>query len=99
MNLSATLCTSPTLTPRRRLDETRAAGQPKLRWDKPEPFVEAAEQPDLTAVIQRWAMCLCRAVSYRCSGEAGPTGYCHCTDCGRAIGDAQKYRVGTFGFG
>jgi len=34
---------APTLAPRRRLDETRAARQPKLRWEKPEPFVEAAE--------------------------------------------------------
>ena len=34
---------APTLAPRRRLDETRAARQPKLRWEKPEPYVEAAE--------------------------------------------------------
>jgi glycine dehydrogenase subunit 2 len=34
---------APQYAPRRRLDETRAARQPKLRWDKPEPFVEAAE--------------------------------------------------------
>jgi glycine dehydrogenase subunit 2 len=34
---------APIFAPRRRLDETRAARQPKLRWQKPEPFVEAAE--------------------------------------------------------
>jgi glycine dehydrogenase subunit 2 len=34
---------APTLAPRRRLDETRAARQPKLRWERPEPYVEAAE--------------------------------------------------------
>jgi glycine dehydrogenase subunit 2 len=34
---------APTLAPRRRLDETRAARQPKLRWEKAEPYVEAAE--------------------------------------------------------
>ena len=34
---------APALAPRRRLDETRAARQPKLRWEKPEPYVEAAE--------------------------------------------------------
>jgi glycine dehydrogenase subunit 2 len=34
---------APTLAPRRRLDETRAARQPKLRWEKPEPYVAAAE--------------------------------------------------------
>jgi glycine dehydrogenase subunit 2 len=34
---------APTLAPRRRLDETRAARSPKLRWEKPAPFVEAAE--------------------------------------------------------
>jgi glycine dehydrogenase subunit 2 len=34
---------APMLAPRRRLDETRAARQPKLRWQRPEPFVEAAE--------------------------------------------------------
>ncbi len=34
---------APMLAPRRRLDETRAARQPKLRWEPPAPFVEAAE--------------------------------------------------------
>ncbi|HET7717598.1 MAG TPA: aminomethyl-transferring glycine dehydrogenase subunit GcvPB [Bauldia sp.] len=34
---------APMLAPRRRLDETRAARQPKLRWAPPEPFVQAAE--------------------------------------------------------
>ncbi len=34
---------APTLAPRRRLDETRAARQLKLRWQKPEPWREAAE--------------------------------------------------------
>jgi glycine dehydrogenase subunit 2 len=34
---------APMLAPRRRLDETRAARSPKLRWEKPEPYVEAAE--------------------------------------------------------
>jgi glycine dehydrogenase subunit 2 len=34
---------APMLAPRRRLDETRAARQPKLRWEKPAPYVEAAE--------------------------------------------------------
>jgi glycine dehydrogenase subunit 2 len=34
---------APTLAPRRRLDETRAARSPKLRWEKPAPYSEAAE--------------------------------------------------------
>ena len=34
---------APQLAPRRRLDETRAARQPKLRWEKPAPYSEAAE--------------------------------------------------------
>ena len=34
---------APLLAPRRRLDETRAARQPKLKWVKPEPWSEAAE--------------------------------------------------------
>ena len=34
---------APLLAPRRRLDETRAARQPKLKWEKPQPWSEAAE--------------------------------------------------------
>ncbi len=34
---------APQLAPRRRLDETRAARQPKLKWQKPAPWSEAAE--------------------------------------------------------
>jgi glycine dehydrogenase subunit 2 len=34
---------APVLAPRRRLDETRAARSPKLRWERPQPFSEAAE--------------------------------------------------------
>ncbi|MCP4382387.1 MAG: aminomethyl-transferring glycine dehydrogenase subunit GcvPB, partial [Hyphomicrobiales bacterium] len=34
---------APALAPRRRLDETRAARSPKLKWEKPEPWSEAAE--------------------------------------------------------
>ncbi len=34
---------APMLAPRRRLDETRAARQPKLKWERPTPFSEAAE--------------------------------------------------------
>jgi len=34
---------APLLAPRRRLDETRAARSPKLRWEKPAPYSEAAE--------------------------------------------------------
>ena len=34
---------APMLAPRRRLDETRAARSPKLRWEKPAPYSEAAE--------------------------------------------------------
>jgi len=34
---------APQLAPRRRLDETRAARSPKLRWEKPKPYSEAAE--------------------------------------------------------
>jgi glycine dehydrogenase subunit 2 len=34
---------APTRTPRRRLDETRAARQPKLKWEAPEPLPQAAE--------------------------------------------------------
>jgi glycine dehydrogenase subunit 2 len=34
---------APIFAPRRRLDETRAARQPRLRWERPEPWSEAAE--------------------------------------------------------
>jgi glycine dehydrogenase subunit 2 len=34
---------APQLAPRRRLDETRAARSPKLRWEPPAPYSEAAE--------------------------------------------------------
>ena len=34
---------APRLAPRRRLDETRAARQPVLKWTPPEPYEEAAE--------------------------------------------------------
>jgi glycine dehydrogenase subunit 2 len=34
---------APRYAPRRRLDETRAARAPKLKWERPEPFSEAAE--------------------------------------------------------
>jgi len=34
---------APYHAPRRRLDETRAARNPVLRWSRPEPFKEAAE--------------------------------------------------------
>ena len=34
---------APLFAPRRRLDETRAARSPKLKWEKPEPYSEAAE--------------------------------------------------------
>jgi glycine dehydrogenase subunit 2 len=34
---------APQFAPRRRLDETRAARQPKLKWERPEPWSEAAE--------------------------------------------------------
>jgi glycine dehydrogenase subunit 2 len=34
---------APMFAPRRRLDETRAARSPKLRWEKPAPYAEAAE--------------------------------------------------------
>ncbi|HVY20344.1 MAG TPA: aminomethyl-transferring glycine dehydrogenase subunit GcvPB [Bauldia sp.] len=34
---------APLFAPRRRLDETRAARQPKLKWEKPPPYSEAAE--------------------------------------------------------
>jgi glycine dehydrogenase subunit 2 len=34
---------APQFAPRRRLDETRAARSPKLKWEGPEPWSEAAE--------------------------------------------------------
>ena len=34
---------APRLAPRGRLDETRAARQPRLKWQPPEPFSDAAE--------------------------------------------------------
>ena len=34
---------APRFAPRRRLDETRAARAPKLTWERPQPFSEAAE--------------------------------------------------------
>ncbi|OJX51293.1 aminomethyl-transferring glycine dehydrogenase subunit GcvPB [Devosia sp. 66-22] len=34
---------APTRAPRRRLDETRAARQPKLKWEAPQPLPQAAE--------------------------------------------------------
>jgi hypothetical protein len=32
--------------------------------------------------------CLCGAVRYSISGELGPAGYCHCSDCRRVTGSA-----------
>ena len=32
--------------------------------------------------------CLCESVRYRISGELGPLGYCHCSQCRRASGSA-----------
>jgi hypothetical protein len=32
--------------------------------------------------------CLCGAVRYSITGEVGPAGYCHCTDCRRVTGSA-----------
>ncbi|MEJ0012229.1 MAG: aminomethyl-transferring glycine dehydrogenase subunit GcvPB [Bauldia sp.] len=34
---------APQFAPRRRLDETRAARSPKLKWERPQPYSEAAE--------------------------------------------------------
>lgn len=34
---------APTRAPRRRLDETRAARQPRLKWERPDPLPQAAE--------------------------------------------------------
>ncbi len=34
---------APTRAPRRRLDETRAARQPRLKWERPELLPQAAE--------------------------------------------------------
>ncbi len=34
---------APVLAPRRRLDETRAARSPKLKWERPKPYQDAAE--------------------------------------------------------
>ncbi|MCX5512361.1 glycine dehydrogenase (aminomethyl-transferring) [Kaistia algarum] len=34
---------APRFAPRRRLDETKAARSPKLKWEKPQPWSEAAE--------------------------------------------------------
>jgi glycine dehydrogenase subunit 2 len=34
---------APTRAPRRRLDETRAARQPKLTWQRSDPLPQAAE--------------------------------------------------------
>jgi len=39
----AKLTSAPTRAPRRRLDETRAARQPRLTWTAPEPLPQAAE--------------------------------------------------------
>ena len=32
--------------------------------------------------------CLCESVRYEISGELGPLGYCHCSQCRRASGSA-----------
>jgi len=32
--------------------------------------------------------CLCEGVRYRVTGELGPLGYCHCSQCRRASGSA-----------
>jgi glycine dehydrogenase subunit 2 len=40
---SAQFLAAPHYTPRRRLDETRAARQPVLRWKPPVPASEAAD--------------------------------------------------------
>jgi hypothetical protein len=37
--------------------------------------------------------CLCGAVRYEYSGDIGPTGYCHCTDCRRCTGSAFNVGV------
>jgi glycine dehydrogenase subunit 2 len=40
---AARFTAAPTRAPRRRLDETRAARQPKLKWERPEQLPQAAE--------------------------------------------------------
>jgi glycine dehydrogenase subunit 2 len=40
---AARFTSAPTRAPRRRLDETRAARQPRLKWERPEPLPVAAE--------------------------------------------------------
>lgn len=37
--------------------------------------------------------CLCGAIRYAYDGEAGPAGYCHCTDCRKATGSAFNIAV------
>jgi glycine dehydrogenase subunit 2 len=40
---AARFTSAPSRAPRRRLDETRAARQPRLKWERPEPVQQAAE--------------------------------------------------------
>ncbi len=40
---AARFTAAPTKAPRRRLDETRAARQPRLKWERPDPLPQAAE--------------------------------------------------------
>jgi glycine dehydrogenase subunit 2 len=40
---AARFTAAPTRAPRRRLDETRAARQPRLKWERPEALPQAAE--------------------------------------------------------
>jgi glycine dehydrogenase subunit 2 len=40
---AARFTAAPTRAPRRRLDETRAARQPRLKWERPDPLPQAAE--------------------------------------------------------
>lgn len=37
--------------------------------------------------------CLCGATRYECSDDAGPAGYCHCSDCRRVTGSAFNVSV------
>jgi glycine dehydrogenase subunit 2 len=40
---AARFTAAPSRAPRRRLDETRAARQPRLKWERPQPHPQAAE--------------------------------------------------------
>src|SRR6478752_7454450 len=45
------------------------------------------------AAMPMTGRCLCGATAFEYSGEIGPAGYCHCSDCRRVTGSAFNVSV------